>query len=159
MPLVYIGLGSNKGNKVKNTRQALKYLKKKIRVRKISSFYLTEPVGINGDWFINCVLEGETEKKPKNLLKDLLQIEQRMGRRRTGRKEPRVIDLDLLLYGEIVIQEEDLVLPHPCLDKRKFVLVPLLEINSHLYHPVLKKPLKVILNTLRDPHQVKKFSG
>ena len=157
MPVVYIGLGSNKGDKEKNIKKALGYLKKKIKVHKVSSLYLTEPVGVEGGWFVNCALEGETEKKPKNLLQELLQIEYRMGRRRTGTKGSRVIDLDLLLYGEMVSYEEDLILPHPRLHKRKFVLIPLIEINPHLYHPVLRKPLKAILNTLEDPHQVKKI--
>jgi len=157
MPLVYIGLGSNKGDKVKNIREALKHLEKKIKVRRVSSFYLTEPVEVKGEWFINCALEGETKEKPRDVLNTLLRIEKEMGRIRTGEKGPRIIDLDLLLYEKKVIQEGDLTLPHPRLHKRKFVLIPLLEINSHLYHPVLKKPLKEILKTLKDSHLVKKI--
>jgi 2-amino-4-hydroxy-6-hydroxymethyldihydropteridine diphosphokinase len=157
MPFVYIGLGSNKGDKVKNIREALKHLEKKIRVQKVSSFYLTEPVGIKGEWFINCALEGKTEEEPREALNSLLQIEREMGRIRMARKEARIIDLDLLLYEEKIIHKNDLTLPHPRLHKRKFVLIPLLEINPHLYHPVLKKPLKEILKDLKDSHQVKKI--
>jgi len=157
MPLVYIGLGSNKGNKVKNIREALKHLEEKIKVQKVSSFYLTEPVGVKGEWFINCALKGETEEKPQDVLNSLLQTEKEMGRIRTVGKEARVIDLDLLLYEKRIIYENNFILPHPRLHKRKFVLIPLLEINPYLYHPVLKKPLREILKDLKDPHCVKKI--
>jgi len=120
MPLVYIGLGSNKGDKVKNIREALKHLEKKIKVRR------------KGEWFINCALEGETKEEPRDVLNTLLQIEKEMGRIRTGEKGPRIIDLDLLLYEKKIIQEGDLTLPHPRLHKRKFVLIPLLEGKEYL---------------------------
>ncbi|TKJ46284.1 2-amino-4-hydroxy-6-hydroxymethyldihydropteridine diphosphokinase [Candidatus Aerophobetes bacterium Ae_b3b] len=157
MPVVYIGLGSNKGDRLKNIKVALDHLKEKIAVEKISSFYLTEPVGMEGRWFVNCVLEGKTEQSPEKLLDTLLQIEKRMGRIREKKKNPRVIDLDLLLYEDAVVDKVDLIVPHPHLHKRRFALIPLVEINSHLVHPVLGKSLKEILKGLKDSHQVDKI--
>ncbi len=157
MPVVYIGLGSNKGDRLKNIKVALDHLKEKIAVEKVSSFYLTEPVGMKGRWFVNCVLEGKTEQSPEKLLDTLLQIEKRMGRIREKKKNPRVIDLDLLLYEDAVVDKVDLIVPHPHLHKRRFALIPLVEINSHLVHPVLGKSLKEILKELKDSHQVDKI--
>jgi len=157
MPVVYIGLGSNKGDRLKNIKVALDHLKEKIAVEKISSFYLTEPVGMKGRWFVNCVLEGKTEQSPEKLLDTLLQIEKRMGRIREKKKTSRVIDLDLLLYEDAVVDKVDLIVPHPHLHKRRFALIPLVEINSHLVHPVLGKSLKEILKGLKDSHQVDKI--
>ena len=157
MPVVYIGLGSNKGDRLKNIEVALDHLKEKIVIEKISSFYLTEPVGMKGRWFVNCVLEGKTEQSPEKLLDTLLQIEKRMGRIREKKKNPRVIDLDLLLYEDAVVDKVDLIVPHPHLHKRRFALIPLVEINSHLVHPVLGKSLKEILKGLKDSHQVDKI--
>ncbi len=157
MPVAYIGLGSNKGDRLKNIKVALDHLKEKIAVEKISSFYLTEPVGMEGRWFVNCVLEGKTEQSPEKLLDTLLQIEKRMGRIREKKKNPRVIDLDLLLYEDAVVDKVDLIVPHPHLHKRRFALIPLVEINPNLVHPVLGKSLKEILKGLKDSHQVDKI--
>jgi len=157
MPVVYIGLGSNKGDRLKNIKVALDHLKEKIVVEKISSFYLTEPVSMKGRWFVNCVLAGKTEQSPEKLLDTLLQIEKRMGRIREKKKTSRVIDLDLLLYEDAVVDKVDLIVPHLHLHKRRFVLTPLVEINSHLVHPVLGKSLKEILKGLKDSHQVDKI--
>jgi len=157
MPVVYIGLGSNKGDRLKNIEVALDHLKEKIVVEKISSFYLTEPVGMKGGWFVNCVLEGKIERSPERLLDTLLQIEKRMGRIREKKKTSRVIDLDLLLYEDAAVDKVDLIVPHPHLHKRRFVLTPLVEINPHLVHPVLGKSLKEILKELKDSYQVDKI--
>lgn len=157
MSVVYIGLGSNTGDRLKNIGSALNHLKEKIAVEKISSFYLTEPVGMKGGWFVNCVLEGKTEQPPEKLLDSLLEIEKGMGRMREKKKISRVIDLDLLLYEDAVVDKVDLVVPHPHLHKRRFVLTPLVEINPNLVHPVLGKPVKEILKDLKDSHQVDKI--
>jgi 2-amino-4-hydroxy-6-hydroxymethyldihydropteridine diphosphokinase len=157
MPVAYIGLGSNKGDRLKNTEVALNHLKKKMMVEKISSFYLTEPVEMKGGWFVNCVLEGKTEQSPEKLLDTLLEIEKKMGRIRKKKKTSRVIDLDLLFYEDAVVDKANLVVPHPHLHKRRFVLAPLVEINPHLVHPVLGKSLKEILKELKDFHQVYKI--
>lgn len=157
MPVVYIGLGSNKGDRLKNIDSALNHLKEKIVVEKISSFYLTEPVEMKGGWFVNCVLEGKTEQPPEKLLHTLLEIEKRMGRVREKKKASRVIDLDLLLYEDAVVDKSDLAVPHPHLHKRRFVLTPLVEINPRLVHPLLGKSLKEILGELKDSYQVDKI--
>ncbi|MFQ6066661.1 MAG: 2-amino-4-hydroxy-6-hydroxymethyldihydropteridine diphosphokinase [bacterium] len=157
MAVVYIGLGSNKGDRLKNIDLALNHLKEKIVVVKISSFYLAEPVEMKGRWFVNCVLEGKTEQSPEKLLHTLLEIEKKMGRVRQKKKTSRVIDLDLLLYEDKVAHKVDLAVPHPHLHKRRFVLTPLMEINPNLVHPVLGKSLKEILKGLKDSYQVDKI--
>lgn len=154
---VYIGLGSNEGERIRNIKEALNHLKKKMEVKKVSSFYLTEPVGIKGGWFVNCALEVRTDSDPKRLLKILLEIEKRIGRIRTKKKISRVIDLDLLFYKGKIIKEKDLTLPHPHLHKRRFILIPLAEINPELYHPILKKSVKELLESLTDEHRVEKI--
>lgn len=159
MSRVYIGLGSNRGDRLKNLQNSLSHIKREIiEVRRVSSLYHTEPVGMKGKWFLNCVLEGETELGPDELMETLLTIEKEMGRLRKKKKEERIIDLDLLLYQGRVLKEKGLILPHPRLHKRGFVLVPLVEINPHLYHPVLKRTVKEILNGLKDSHRIEKLS-
>ncbi len=158
MPRVYIGLGSNRGDRLKNLKDSLSHIKREIEVREVSSLYLTEPVGMKGSWFLNCVLEGETELDPNELMETLLAIEKEMGRVRKKEKEERIIDLDLLLYQGRVLKEKGLILPHPRLHKRRFVLVPLVEINPHLYHPVLRRTVKEILNGLKDSYRIDKLS-
>ncbi len=158
MPRVYIGLGSNRGDRLKNLKDSLSHIKREIEVRRVSSLYLTEPVGMKGSWFLNCVLEGETELEPNELMETLLAIEKEMGRVRKKKKEERIIDLDLLLYQRRVLKEKGLMLPHPRLHKRRFVLVPLVEINPHLYHPVLRRTVKEILNGLKDSYRIEKLS-
>ena len=158
MPRVYIGLGSNRGDRLKNLKDSLSHIKREIEVRRVSSLYLTEPVGMKGSWFLNCVLEGETELEPNELMETLLAIEKEMRRVRKKKKEERIIDLDLLLYQRRVLKEKGLILPHPRLHKRRFVLVPLVEINPHLYHPVLRRTVKEILNGLTDSYRIEKLS-
>ena len=158
MSFIYLGIGSNKGNKLSNIKEALKYLKEKIQIIRVSSLYLTEPVDIEGEWFINCVLEAKTEKQPLKALEELLKIEKKMGRVRTKEKRPRIIDLDFLLYDDEIIEEEGLILPHPRLHTRRFVLIPLREINPYFFHPLLKKSVDEILKNLKDTHRVIKFT-
>jgi len=158
VPRVYIGLGSNRGDRLKNLKDSLSHIKREIEVGRVSSLYLTEPVGMKGSWFLNCVIEGETELDPNELMDTLLAIEKEMGRVRKKKKEERIIDLDLLLYQGRILKEKGLILPHPRLHKRGFVLIPLVEINPHLYHPVLKRTVKEILNGLKDSHWIEKFS-
>lgn len=158
MTCVYIAIGSNKGNRIKNVKEALRRIRKEICIEKVSSFYSTEPIGVKGGWFINCVLEATTDQEPGKLLRTLLKIEGRMGRARIKeRKLSRVIDLDLLFYEEKVIKENELTIPHPLLHKRRFVLAPLVEVNPDVYHPLLKKPVKEILRSLPNNHVVEKI--
>ncbi len=169
MACAYIGIGSNKGKRIKNAKEALGHIREEMRVERVSSFYLTEPIevypvregfsnGVNGKWFVNCVLQVTTNQEPRELLRTLLKIEGKMGRIRIKEKKiSRIIDLDLLLYEEKIIKEKELTLPHPLLHKRRFVLAPLSEINPDVYHPLLKKPVKEILATLTDNHAVEKI--
>ena len=112
---------------------------------------------MEGEWFINCVLEAKTEKQPREILEELLKIERKIGRVRTKEKKSRIIDLDLLFYDDKIIEEEGLIIPHPRLQRRRFVLIPLLEINPHFLHPGIKKSIKEILRDLKDSHWVVKI--
>jgi len=146
MPTVYIGIGSNLGDKEAHIKKAIARLGKKSSIRRTSSLYKTEPVGYSEqDWFLNCVVEIETCEMPRDLLVFLLTIEATMGRIRTFKNSPRIIDLDILLYDDLVINEKGLVIPHPRLHERLFVLVPLNEISPKLIHPVFGKSVEEIL--------------
>ncbi len=135
---VYIGLGSNLGNKSKNIQNALDCIAdiEGVNIRKLSSLYITAPWGrTDQDDFINQVIEIETDLSALNLLYRLQDIEIKLGRHRDGKWGPRIIDLDVLLYGEETIHLEELEVPHPYLLERLFVLIPLAEINPELEFP------------------------
>lgn len=151
--VVYLGLGSNLGDKVSNCLRALEDLSSsgQNNIQAISSLYKTEPIGYREqDWFINCVAEVITPLSPRSLLQLLQGVEERMGRSRTFRWGPRVIDLDILLYGAEVIEEADLIIPHPHLHERGFVLIPLAELAPDLIHPVLKKTVKELRKGIEE---------
>lgn len=134
----YISLGSNMGDKRANIEKALALLQKirGIQLLRVAPLYRTAPVGYkNQDWFINTVAEIETTLSPRDLLAACLDIENRLGRVRTVRWGPRVIDLDLLLYGEKVIHEPDLTVPHPRMHERAFVMIPFADLASDLVVP------------------------
>jgi 2-amino-4-hydroxy-6-hydroxymethyldihydropteridine diphosphokinase len=142
--LAAIALGSNLesrfGDREANLREAVRRIESLGEVRAVSSFYDTEPVGyLEQPRFLNAALLLETEMEPRALMRKLLSIERAMGREREGAmpKGPRVIDLDLLLYGDWVLWAEDLILPHPRMEERRFVLEPLAEIAPDWVHPVL----------------------
>jgi 2-amino-4-hydroxy-6-hydroxymethyldihydropteridine diphosphokinase len=147
MTLVYLGLGSNMGDKEDFIKQAIMRIKKFCEITRISSIYEAEPVGNkNQDWFLNCVLEGKTDLSPKELLSACKEIEHQLGRKMVMKNGPRVIDIDILFYGNDVIKNDDLVIPHPRLHERLFVLQPMMDINPNLVHPVLKKTIKELYN-------------
>jgi 2-amino-4-hydroxy-6-hydroxymethyldihydropteridine diphosphokinase len=137
--IAYVGVGSNLEEPLRQCRLALKKLAavKDTRLLRTSAFYRTEPVGVTDqDEFINAVAEIRTRLSARALLEALKAIEQETGRRESLRWGPRIIDLDILLYGQDIVQEDDLVIPHRELHKRRFVLAPLCEISSYAIHPV-----------------------
>ena len=155
---VYIGLGSNLGDRERNIREAISHLEGLGRISKSSSIYETEPVGpVSQGWFLNAVVEMETDLEPRELLSRLKDLERRMGRLHGGERwGPREIDLDILLYDDIVVEEDDLVIPHPRMGDRRFVLEPLCEIAPDLVHPVTGMTISEMLEGVRDDHEVKR---
>ena len=162
MPKVYLGLGSNLGDRLENCREALRRLKGsgEVRLIRASSAYETEPVGEGfGGWFINAIAEAETDLDPIPLLQLLRQIEEEMGRRGERSGSDRPIDLDLLLYGDLLLDSEDLIVPHPRLHLRRFVLEPLSEIAPQRVHPRLGRTMESLLGDLEDFHLVRRVGG
>jgi 2-amino-4-hydroxy-6-hydroxymethyldihydropteridine diphosphokinase len=156
--LVYLSLGSNVGDRDHHLREAILRLETTGRIVSVSSFYETEPVEFTDQaWFLNCAVALETTETPKQLMAALLHIEQEMGRQRTGKKGPRPIDLDILLFADAVVESRELTIPHPALQRRRFVLEPLAEIAPQARHPVLKKTVRELYDALPAGQQVRKF--
>jgi 2-amino-4-hydroxy-6-hydroxymethyldihydropteridine diphosphokinase len=157
---VFIGLGSNMGDKKANLRRALKEIEERGlgMISGQSSLYLTEPVGMKDqEDFINAAAVIETDSDLKDLLDELLDIEKSMGRERREKDGPRIIDIDILLSGHETFKEEGLDIPHPEIAKRGFVLHPLAEIAPDLEHPVSGLTVKHMLELLDDPARVEKL--
>jgi len=155
--ICYIGIGSNLGNALKNCQHAVESLSlgKGIEITGVSSFYKTDPVGIeNQNLFINAVVEIKTALSACNLFQTLQNIEKDMGREREVKGGPRIIDLDLLFYGQEVIQDAGLIVPHPEIQKRRFVLEPLCEIASYFIHPVFGVSIRGLKDRLSDNKMV-----
>lgn len=147
----FIGLGSNLGDREASLRQALEHLAQapETVVVRASSLYDTEPVGIEDQpHFLNAVAQLDTQLTPRQLLWNLMLIERRLGRVRSQRWGPRTIDLDLLLYEDAILEDDDLQVPHPELSKRSFVLVPLVELEPLLVHPVTGETMLALLQRL-----------
>jgi 2-amino-4-hydroxy-6-hydroxymethyldihydropteridine diphosphokinase len=150
--LVYLGLGSNLGDRAENLRLAHQWLEvHKIKIVRASHLYQTEPVDYTDQpWFLNQVLEVQTRYPPHTLLDICLAIEKRLGRRRTFEKGPRRIDLDILFFGTSILNSPTLILPHPRLHLRCFVLTPLAELTPHFRHPVLNQTIADLLHHCAD---------
>jgi len=161
MITVYIALGTNVGEREANLLQALQLLPESgVQIRRVSSIYETEPVDyLDQEWFLNAVLEAQTELDALDLLSALRVIEARMGSKKAFAKGPRKIDLDILLYGNETIDTPELQVPHPRMLERKFVLIPLAEIAPNLRHPSWKSGVAQLLAATRDPSAVKKLHG
>jgi 2-amino-4-hydroxy-6-hydroxymethyldihydropteridine diphosphokinase len=159
---VYIGIGSNLGDKAKRCEEAI------VEILKVdghqllakSSLYRTRPIGYaDQDWFVNGVIKIESKLPPLALLQTLKRIESQMGRRETFPGGPRAIDLDILFYGDMEIHGQGLEIPHPRLHERQFVLIPLAEIDSGLIHPVLRKAVRELLDGIEVDQGVEKMSS
>jgi len=160
MKIVFLGVGSNLGNRENNLEQAVARIVEYIGpVLKSSSIYITEPWGFKAEEeFLNIVVKIGTKLTPSGILGRILMIESLLGRVRDNKQyTSRLIDIDILLYGDIIVDEEILKIPHPLLHKRKFVLVPMCEIDSEMIHPVLNKSLAELLESCEDQSEVKKL--
>lgn len=158
--VVFLSLGSNVGDREKNLRAAIVALPKLgVQIKNISSIYETEPVDfLDQPWFLNCVVEGETTVPPAALLKELRELERRMGSKKLIARGPRLIDLDILVYGLRTIDSPELQVPHPRMHLRRFVLAPLAEIAPNLEHPSWSGTAARLLATTNDNSAVKKFN-
>lgn len=153
----FLSLGSNSGKRGKNIKAALMRMKQRgLAILSCSSVYETEPVSIPGErWFLNQVIEVDTEMTPAELLVWIKQTEKKMGRDLTEKLKSRVIDIDILLADDKVIHTEELQIPHPKLAERNFVLIPLTEIAPDVIHPIQKRKIRELLLESKDPFLVK----
>ncbi|MFT4684643.1 MAG: deoxyguanosine kinase [Flavobacteriales bacterium] len=156
----YLSLGSNQGNKLDNLQKAIDLIGEKVgAIHKVSSIYKTKSWGFDGDAFFNCCLEASTNLNPETLLKTLLEIEESLGRVRTNSNEylGRSIDLDILLFDDEIIFSPNLIVPHPRMLERKFVLVPLTEIAPNYRHPIEKQTILMCLQNSDDSSAIEKI--
>jgi 2-amino-4-hydroxy-6-hydroxymethyldihydropteridine diphosphokinase len=153
----YIGAGSNIGNKLLSCKNGINALARlqNTQIKKWSKFYQTEPVDFkNQDWFINGVVEIETDLDAFQLIKELKSIEHDAGRvDNTVRFGPRILDMDILLFDDMVMNSSGLIIPHPRMHKRRFVLKPICDIDPSIIHPVLNKEMQVLLASLDENEQ------
>jgi len=146
---IYLGLGSNIGDRLDNLAKARTLLEKIIHIVKLSSVYQTAPWGYaQQEDFYNQVVSAQTSLNPNKLLRNLKKIEKKLGREKNFRNGPRVIDIDILLYDDLIIKRRRLQIPHTLMHERAFVLVPLAEIAPDLIHPILKQPVAEMLNQI-----------
>ena len=157
MATVYLSLGGNMGDRAANLTQAIEQIEAGgVSITRLSSVYETEPVGLRDQpCFLNLVCEGETSLSPIDLLDMLQAIETEMGRVRTVRWGPRPIDVDILLYGDLILDSRRLTIPHRRMAERTFVLVPLVEIAPEAWHPGLKATSRELLSRIEPASGVK----
>lgn len=157
--VVYLALGSNIGNRLVNLKEAISSLAPQMDVKAKSSVYETDPWGYaDQEKFLNQVVRVETYLKPEQLIKHLKRLEVALGRKESFQNGPRLIDMDILLYDDLVLYSPALTIPHPHMHERAFVLVPLMDVASDLVHPVKKKSIRE-LALFADVSGVRKFEG
>jgi len=158
--IVYLSLGSNVADRERNLREAIRALEELGQVKAVSCFYETEPVDfVDQAWFLNCAVAMESSLHPERMMAELLRIERERGRERIQKKGPRTIDIDLLMFGERVVDSPDLNIPHTRMHRRRFVLEPLAEIAPEARHPVMKKTVRELLAELPEGQVVRKVRG
>jgi 2-amino-4-hydroxy-6-hydroxymethyldihydropteridine diphosphokinase len=160
MKRIFLGIGTNLGKREDNLKKALVLIKEHVGpVKLASSVHETEPWGFHSENdFLNMVVEVETTLSPSGLLGRVLMIESLLGRLREGKEyKSRIIDIDILLYGQRVIEKKVLVIPHPLMHARRFILVPFCEIAGDMIHPVLKKSIQELLKGCKDKSRVRKY--
>jgi 2-amino-4-hydroxy-6-hydroxymethyldihydropteridine diphosphokinase len=156
--IAYLSLGSNLGDRASNLRAAISQLQAAARLQAVSGFYETQPVDVpNQPWFLNCVIALETGKTARQILQVALQTEAYMGRMRMADKGPRNIDIDIVLFGEQIVNEPGLSIPHPAMAQRRFVLEPLAEIAPEARHPLLGKTSRELLAELPEGQAVRRL--
>lgn len=159
MAIVYLSLGSNKGDRIGYVQQAASLLgaQENITIVRSSSFYETEPWNMSTQtWFVNAVIEIKTKLTPQELLEVCQRIEKQLGREKKETQDylDRTIDIDILFYNKDIIQEENLTIPHKFVHLRAFTLVPMMELNSEFVHPVIHKNIVEMHNDLENPEMV-----
>jgi len=158
--IAYIGIGSNLGDKLHQCEKAISEILKIDRHKLLakSSLFKTQPIGYTSqDWFVNGAIKIETDLDALELFRTLKAIESQLGRTETFRWGPRTIDLDILFFDDVETHAGELQIPHPQIQNRQFVLIPLAEIDRHLIHPVLKKTIQELLNNFKEDQGVEKI--
>lgn len=159
MSKAYLSLGTNMGDRLSNIQQAVRLLTSdnNIKLLRASSFYETQPWGLSEqNWFINAAIAVETELSPIELLRVCQNIEEKLGRIREGKPKwsERIIDIDILFYDDLIFKNEILEIPHKYVHKRAFALVPMIEVNADLKHPILNKTIIEMHEELENPEDV-----
>lgn len=160
MPEVFLGIGTNLGEKAKNLASAVKEICTFAKIQRISSVYKSESMLKDGQSsYFNIVIKITTSKQPNEIFHKIKQIEEKMGRTDTGYWKERIIDIDIIDYDNIVYKDNNIEIPHPLIHKRSFVLLPLQEINPVYIHPLSGKTITELLENIEDDLNIKKLGG